>query len=81
VSTRYKFLFVSLVLLAALIAPAAQTHASSNPPFFPPFDDGSGGTCATRCSDGSWSSIACNAGEQAHCDCTGSPLLANPSCK
>lgn len=37
-------------------------------------------TCGVQCSDGSWSSIACNPNEAASCTCTGSPLLANPSC-
>jgi hypothetical protein len=56
-------------------------------PFYPDWGDGwgSGGgssstTCARRCSDGSWSSIACLARETAHCTCSGSPLLANPYC-
>lgn len=46
---------------------------------------GSGGgsgstTCATQCSDGSWSSIGCLSNETAHCACDGSPVLARPYC-
>jgi hypothetical protein len=71
---------------AGMPAPAPMTtiQPGQRPPA--PGDPGSGGgscgstTCAVQCTDGSWSSIACNSNEYATCSCDGSPLLANPYC-
>ena len=76
---------VFLVACILLALPFAVAQASGQDNIFnqDPFGDGgdgAGGTCAVQCSDGSWSGIACNPGEQAHCTCTGRPVKANPSC-
>jgi hypothetical protein len=74
--TRVRLFLLALALTTPL-------YATLPGPFQNDWGDGGGGgstTCAVQCTDGSWSSIACNTGETAHCTCTGTPLLANPSC-
>lgn len=75
---------VRLVLLA-LVLLTMPLYAALPPDhrIDPGGGEGSGGTsttCAYQCSDGSWSSIACNTGEIAYCKCDGSPLKARPYC-
>ena len=72
------------LFLLALVLTTTPLLAGVNGPFQNDPGDGSGGsgstTCAVQCSDGSWSGIACNTGQTAHCTCTGSPVKANPYC-
>ncbi|HEY0554480.1 MAG TPA: hypothetical protein VGG20_09445 [Thermoanaerobaculia bacterium] len=84
-STKVKVrLLLVAFLLLTLPVTAAQAFDHHGPFYQDPGDGGggggAGGTCAIQCPDGSWSGIACNPGQQAHCTCSGSPVQANPSC-
>jgi hypothetical protein len=76
---------IRLFLLALVLLTMPLYAVRSGPFQNDPGDGGSGGgggstTCAVQCSDGSWSGIACNTGQTAHCACDGSPLRARPYC-
>ena len=78
--TGHRILFVGLLLVMAFVLPASRSSAANGGGDQPPFGDSNGTTCANKCDDGSWSSIACLDNEMAVCSCTGSPLQANPYC-